>query len=42
MVNFVGQQILCNKDGCVYKVETQYDDKVVLSNGRTYQYYAMF
>ncbi len=42
MVNLVGQQILCNKDGCVYTVETQYDDKVVLSNGRTYQYYAMF
>lgn len=42
MLNLVGYDVLYKKDECVYKVIKQYDDKVVLNNGRTYQYLAMF
>lgn len=42
MLNLVDYEVLYKKDGCVYKVIKQYDDKVVLNNGRTYQYLAMF
>ena len=42
MLNLVGYEVLYKKDGCVYKVIKQYDDKVVLNNGRTYQYFVMF